>query len=377
MSRPSHHSRRPQIGCPNPVMCAIPPFILERIIQFGTAAQRLWAQRALLLSERVRGQRDSVSAMSGLQLVPVGEKRRTIYDARSTTELPGKRVRGEGDGPTGDLAVDEAYDGAGDTFDLFFEVYGRNSLDDRGLRLDSSVHYGDSFDNAFWNGSQMVYGDGDMDLPEEERLFNRFTLSVDIIGHELTHGLTQHEANLLYLHQPGALNEHMSDVFGSLVKQRKNHQNALEADWLIGEGLFTSNVNAVAIRSMKAPGTAYDDPVLGKDPQPAHMKDFMKLRLWQDNGGVHVNSGIPNRAFYVTAATLGGYAWERAGRIWYYTLRDRLRRNSNFNHCARMTYLVAGELFGEGSVEQAAVRTGWQDVGIECRNALLDFTGIE
>ena len=361
----------------SPVLCVLPPFILERIAQLGSSVQRQWAQRALLVSERLRGQRDSTSVLAGLALTPVGEKRRTIYDARGTDALPGRRIRSEGEPPTGDIAADEAYDGAGETFDLYFECFGRNSLDDRGLRLDSTVHYSHSFDNAFWNGAQMVYGDGDMDLPEAERLFNRFTISVDIIGHELTHGLTQHEANLLYMHQPGALNEHMSDVFGSLVKQRRLRQTAREADWLIGEGLFTAQVNAVAIRSLKAPGTAYDDKLLGKDPQPGHMRDYLKLRLWEDNGGVHLNSGIPNRAFYVVAHELGGHAWERAGRIWYYTLRDRLRRNSNFNHCARMTWLVAAELFGEGSVEQKAVETGWHEVGINCRNPLLDFVGIE
>lgn len=362
--------------CHNPIFCAIPPFILERILQLGTARQKLWAQKALATSERIRGQRDATSILASLQLTPVGEKRRTIYDARGAEELPGKRVRSEGEPATGDRAVDEAYDGAGATFDLFFECYGRNSLDDRGMRLDSSVHFGESFDNAFWNGSQMVYGDGDPDLPPDERLFNRFTVSVDIMGHELTHGLTQHEANLRYMYQSGALNEHMSDVFGALVKQRVLGQRAEQADWLIGEGLFTRNVRAVAIRSMKDPGSAYDDAVLGKDPQPGHMRDYVKLKMWQDNGGVHVNSGIPNRAFYVVATELGGHAWERAGRIWYYTLRDRLRRNSNFNHCARMTWLVAGELFGDGSQEQQAVRTGWQEVGIDPKVGNLDFEAI-
>jgi Zn-dependent metalloprotease len=106
----------------------------------------------------------------------------------------------------------------------------------------------------------MVYGDGDEDLPPEERLFNRFTIALDIIGHELTHGVTQFEANLVYQGQSGALNESFSDVFGSLVKQRLRNQTADQADWVIGEGLFTEHVNGVGIRSMAAPGTAYDDP---------------------------------------------------------------------------------------------------------------------
>jgi Zn-dependent metalloprotease len=175
--------------------------------------------------------------------------------------------------------------------------------------------------------------------------------------------VTQYEAALAYWEQPGALNESMSDVFGSLVKQRKLHQSAAEADWIIGEGLFTANVNGVGIRSMKAPGTAYDDPVLGRDPQPGHMNDY--VNTLEDNGGVHINSGIPNHAFYVAAVEIGGFAWEKAGQIWYVTLRDRLRERSDFQQCAMYTFQVAGETFGTGSLEQQAIKKGWLEVGID------------
>jgi Zn-dependent metalloprotease len=265
-------------------------------------------------------------------------------------------VRKEGEAPVADVAVNEAYDGSGATYDLYFEIYGRNSIDNNGLRLDSTVHYQRNYDNAFWNGTQMVYGDGDGEL------FNRFTISIDVIGHELTHGVTQYEARLNYSLQPGALNESMSDVFGSLVKQYHLKQTADQADWLIGQGLLTSNVNGVALRSMKAPGTAYDDPVLGKDPQPAHMKDY--VTTISDNGGVHINSGIPNHAFYLIASAIGGYAWEKAGQIWYVTLRDKLKATSNFQDCANLSYQAAGELYGVGSLEQQAVKQGWADVGL-------------
>jgi Zn-dependent metalloprotease len=203
----------------------------------------------------------------------------------------------------------------------------------------------------------MVFGDGDGDL------FNRFTLALDVIGHELTHGVTEDEARLFYFFQAGALNESISDVFGSLVKQRTLNQMADQADWLIGAGLFTANVDGAALRSMKAPGTAYDDPLLGKDPQPAHMRHF--VYTLEDHGGVHINSGIPNHAFYFVAAQLGGFAWEKAGRIWYETLRDsRLRPNTGFRRFARLTVMTAGRLFGEASPEQGAVRDGWSQVGI-------------
>ena len=208
----------------------------------------------------------------------------------------------------------------------------------------------------------MVYGDGDEDQPAEERLFNRFTIAIDIIGHELTHGVTQFEAKLQYFQQSGALNESMSDVFGSLVKQYQLQQIASEADWIIGGGLLTENVNGVGIRSMKEPGTAYDDPVLGKDPQPGHMRDY--VTTISDNGGVHINSGIPNRAFYVTALELGGFAWEKAGQIWYVTLKDKLTPSSKFQDCANETYQVAAQLFGAGSIEQQAVKKGWSEVGL-------------
>jgi Zn-dependent metalloprotease len=113
---------------------------------------------------------------------------------------------------------------------------------------------------------------------------------------------------------------------------------------------------------MKEPGTAYDDDVLGKDPQPAHMKDYVRTR--EDNGGVHINSGIPNRAFYEAAMRLGGSAWTKAGQIWYTTLRDKLRPASSFKDAARWTAAVAKDLYGAGSLEQKAVRGAWTAVGV-------------
>ena len=139
------------------------------------------------------------------------------------------------------------------------------------------------------------------------------------------------------------------------------------ADWLIGEGILGPGVHGKALRSMAAPGTAYDDPVLGgKDPQPAHMKDFVELPDddFDDNGGVHINSGIPNKAFYLVATQIGGNAWEDAGHIWYETLTHRLGSNSQFLDPADATYQVAGELFGSGSTQQQAVKEAWDEVGI-------------
>ncbi|SRR6266498_2403646 len=346
-----------------PVNCILPPHVLKNIATKGTETQKDLAITTLKLSEQMRGQRRALADFTAAAFrVTVEGKERVVYDAKNGSSLPGTVARKESDPVSTDVAVNEAFDGSGVTYDLYKNIYQRNSVDGNGMRLDSTVHYQRSYDNAFWNGEQMVYGDGDEDLPANERLFNRFTIALDVIGHELTHGVTQYEAKLTYSLQPGALNESMSDVFGSLVKQYSLQQTSTDADWLIGAGLLTSNVNGVALRSMKAPGTAYDDPVLGKDPQPAHMKDY--VTTISDNGGVHINSGIPNHAFYVTAFELGGYAWEKAGQIWYVTLKDKLSANSNFQDCANLTYQAAGELYGAGSIEQQAVQKGWAEVGI-------------
>ena len=204
----------------------------------------------------------------------------------------------------------------------------------------------------------MVFGDGDGEV------FERFTRSVSVIGHELAHGVTQYSAGLAYRNQAGALNESMSDVFGALVEQLVKGQSAAEASWLIGEGLFTAEVEGHALRSMKAPGTAYDDDVLGKDPQPDSMDSY--VRTSADNGGVHINSGIPNRAFHLVAESLGGNAWEAPGRIWYDTLTGgSLPATATFTVFARATAATAADLFGAESTEHDAVRQAWETVKVK------------
>ena len=351
-------------GCRSSLYCIVPPYILRNIVENGTADQRQQALRNLVSAEAVRVQREVVAKEGppeGL-LEAVGGLNRIVYSAQNAGNLPGQQVRAEGGPATGDAAADEAYDGAGATYNLYKDIFNRDSIDGNGARLDSTVHYRVGYDNAFWNGRQMVYGDGDEDLPVDQRLFNRFTIAIDVIGHELTHAVTQFTANLIYQGQSGALNESMSDVFGSLVKQRAKGQTAAEADWIIGEGLFTSRVNGTGIRNMKQPGTAYNDPVMGKDPQPGHMRDYVQTQ--SDNGGVHINSGIPNRAFYVTAFNIGGFAWEKAGQIWYATLYSKLSQSANFVTAAAKTYEAARDLYGQGSLEQQAVKAGWAEVGI-------------
>ncbi|MFD1213235.1 M4 family metallopeptidase [Arthrobacter sp. GCM10027362] len=283
---------------------------------------------------------------------------RQINDAQHAERLPGKRARSEGGPPVADPAVNEAYDGLGATFDLFAHAYGRNSLDDAGEVLRATVHYGQDYDNAFWNGTRMVFGDGD------GQIFRRFTGSLSVIGHELTHGVTQYTANFAYQGQSGALNESVSDVFACLVEQYALRQTAQEAGWLIGEGLFTDRVNGVALRSLKEPGTAYDDDVIGKDPQPGTMAGYVDTT--DDNGGVHINSGIPNRAFVLLALRLGGHAWERAGLIWYDALTGpEVGPRTDFAGFARATESAAVKRYGRESEEHAALAAAWAEVGLK------------
>jgi Zn-dependent metalloprotease len=202
----------------------------------------------------------------------------------------------------------------------------------------------------------MIFGDGD------GVLFNRFTISLDIMGHELTHGVTEKEAQLIYQDQSGALNESVSDVYGSLVKQyNKGKQAAGEADWLIGEGIWAHPDRGVALRSMKDPGSAFDG-----DTQPGHMNDY--VNTIDDNGGVHINSGIPNKAFYLAATEMGGYAGAKAGPIWYAALRDpRLKPDATFVQFARLTIINAEILF-PGGEQQQIVRDAWAQVGINAQH---------
>ena len=338
-------------------MCSIvPPYLLENIARRGTDRQRASAARSLGLDAAHREARATVTVLAEGAEAGAGLQR-TVSSAGGSETLPGRPVRTEGDDASGDDAVDEAYDGLGATYALYLDAYGRRSVDDADLPLPATVHYGRDYDNAFWNGERMVFGDGDNEI------FLDFTIPVDVIGHELTHGVTQYTANLTYFGQPGALNESLSDVFGSLIKQYSLGQSAAEADWLIGAGLLAPRVTGTALRSMKAPGTAYDDDVLGKDPQPATMDGFVKTG--RDNGGVHINSGIPNHAFYLAATALGGNAWERAGQIWYDVLTGgELPSQASFADFAKLTVAAAKARFQEGEELQAVLKA-WEQVGVQ------------
>src|SRR4051812_6441064 len=278
------------------VSCITPPHLLKKLLESKDKEIRQAALSTLLTTERMRGQR-SIRGLFSATNAPT-DGRRTIFDCQNSTRLGSAViVRTEQAPASADASANRAFEGIGNTRDFLAEVLDRNSIDDRGMRLDGYVHRGENYNNAFWDGQQMVFGDGD------GIQFSDFTGSLDVIGHELFHGVTEHTCGLEYHLEPGALNESMSDVFGSLVKQWTLKQSAGDADWLIGAEVFTPGIGADALRSLKAPGTAYNNADFGRDPQPDHMKKFVRLPDTEDDdfGGVHINSGIPNKAFYLTA----------------------------------------------------------------------------
>ncbi|MDI6804576.1 MAG: M4 family metallopeptidase [Bacteroidota bacterium] len=233
-----------------------------------------------------------------------------------------------------------------EVYQFFKTRYNRNSYNNTGGSLRNVVHYLVNLNNAFWNGVSMSYGDGD------GVTFSNLAGALDVIAHELTHGVTQYSANLVYELQPGALNESFSDVFGAICDS---------ADWLIGEDVFTPGITGDALRSMQDPhmGLSSNDPRW----QPAHMDEYVNLPNDpnNDNGGVHINSGIPNKAFYNVATAIGR---SKAGLIWYRTLAVYLTNNSQFIDCRNACLNSAKDLFGQSSVEYNAVASGFSAVGI-------------
>lgn len=329
----------------------IPPYILSNIIDHGSEQQQVLAQETLAHVKTLMA--ENWKNLEKVKHLPEGQVNRKIYDARHRQKLPGKLISTEGQETNGDTAAEEAWNYIGITYDFFWQIYQRNSLDNKGLPMISTVHYGKNYQNALWKGQQMIFGDGE--------IFNRFTIAIDIIAHELTHAMTDNEVDLIYFSQAGALNESLSDVFGSMVKQFYLNQNVDQADWIIGEHLLAPYIKGSGLRSMADPGSAYDDPLLGKNPQPKHMDNFITTR--EDRGGVHINSGIPNRAFYLAATELGGYSGEKAGWVWYDTLCDKtLPQDTDFATFALCTLLHGEKRFNKSVAR--SIKNAWETVGV-------------
>lgn len=337
----------------------IPPLILEnlaraeRIDEEIQKAARLSIQQSKLMREKRAKGPKSMSKYLGI--ATAGEGPRQIWDSQNKWEQRVKLVRGEGKPPTDDEAVSKSYDYMGNFRDYINNKLNRNSLDNNGMDLICNVHLGVKYNNAFWDGDEITLGDGD------GKIFVNFAKSLDVIAHELGHGVVEFTANFEYKNQPGALHEHFADVFGSVVTQYAEGQTAETADWLIGDEIMGPDLYGEALRSMCEPGTAYDNDLLGKDPQPAHMKDIYVGSA--DNGGVHINSGIMNKAFCIAAHEI---ETENAAIIWYNALQN-LWPTAEFNDAVTQIVRAARILVKDKKVDKGAtqkIRAAFKAVGL-------------
>ena len=357
----------------DPRHCIVPPHMLRvlelrgddkqtamarELLAAGLKAREERQDRAVQSARpmlRARGAGDAFAAAAFEEAAPKRNLKREIYDGGHKAALPGKLVRSEGQDATGDADFDGAYDGAGVVYDFYFKQFKRDSLDGKGLPLVSTVHHRRRYNNAFWDGKQMAYGDGD------GQIFRTF-IETSVIGHEMSHGVVQYSGGLAYQGQSGALNESFADVFGSMIRQYTEKTSACESDWLIGKGILGPEINGQALRSMKMPGTAYADKLLGQDPQPYHMDLY--LNTSEDNGGVHINSGIPNHAFYLCSVLMGGNSWDVPGHVWYRAMQQLNNPFASFHDWAVGTVNAALATFEPGSREVAVVKRAWRLVGI-------------
>lgn len=299
----------------------VPPFVSEKLaattgephFQISIAQSRLLRQRRSNLITDIDKLEAFISATNaGTTAAAIAKvPSRLIYDSKQKPQQRFQLVRKEGAPPTADSDVNKAYDYAGIVRDFLKNVLNRNSLDNQGMDFILNVHYGQKYNNAFWDGDEVTLGDGDGSI------FTSFAQSLDVIAHELGHGIVQFMVgpNLKYEKQAGAINEHLADVFGTAITQYANKQKAVDADWLIGDEIMGPNLYGEALRSMMAPGTAYDNPLMGKDPQPDHMKNIYTGS--GDAGGVHINSGILNKVFYLVSMDIDT---DKAVLIWYHAL---------------------------------------------------------
>ena len=358
----------------NPLHCILPPYMSDKLGQLSgnrdggsdnkqSEADEQFREKRKMLAAIEPAKKQKSMATAGVK--PPGKLYRELYDAGEMPLALGKLIWKEGQKSiTKDKDAKNVIEGAGNVWNFYKKLFNRNSLDNHGLPLIQTIRYRENpqepFYNAFWDGEQMFYGTGDT------RFTNSFTADLDIIGHELTHGIVDFEAQLVYESQSGALNESFADIFGSLVKQWVKNTPARKADWLIGSNVLKGKN---ALRSMKAPGSAFrNDAIFGDDPQPATMKDYQQLANTEeeDYGGVHINSGITNYAFYITSFELNGNAWEKAGAIWYAALTDKkvLGKRSDFADAAAATLKKATTLFGKNSLPVQAVEKGWKEAGV-------------
>jgi len=274
------------------------------------------------------------------------------FDGQNRTRLPGS-IWIDSDNnliDSYDNAAVDAHKYAAITYDYYSNVFGRNSFDGRGATIKSTVHYGRNYNNAGWTGYQMLFGDGDGSL------FRELSGSLDVMAHELTHAVTQYTADLIYYDESGAINEAMSDIFGTAVEFWANN----DPDWLLGEDIYTPNISGDALRSM-------EDPTASGDPD--HYDD--RYTGTSDNGGVHTNSGIINKAAYLISeggthygVTVNGIGMDKMTTIFYRALTQHLTQSSTFSQLRAALIQSATELYGSNGPETQAINDAFDSVGV-------------
>lgn len=331
----------------------IPPYILGNLARAGIEEARYSIQQSRLTRLKRSKKMVDVDIFQGKSTQ--GTANRRIYDSMGTFDQKVKLVRDEGNPPSADESVNQSYEYTGEILKYFKEVLGRNSMDNQGMDLVVNVHFGEKYTNAFWDGDDISLGDGD------GKIFLNFSKSLDVIAHEISHGLTQYTANFKYSGQSGALHEHFADVFASAITQYTLKQTSNDADWLIGNEIMGPELYGESIRSMSEPGTAYENSLMGKDLQPAHMKDYYTGTA--DNHGVHINNGIPNKAFYLVSEEI---ETQVAAQIWYNAMQ-KLWPKANFNDAVIEIVEATRNLVKEGKAPEGStqiVRKSFKEVGL-------------
>ncbi len=312
-------------------------------------------QRTLAVDQEMRRVREAnmlltaSSSMIAHSIAPLNKKPAVkVFNCQQGNVLPGVPVANPQS--SGDATIKRTFKNTRDMAKFLDKVFGRNSLDGQGMDLISSVHYGQNYNNAFWNGQQMTYGDGD------NNIFVDFTRGNDVIGHELAHGLTQFTSQFVYSNESGGLNESMSDVFGSMFRQWQANQTVTAADWLIGSDIMgpaAKGQGFKCLRDMANPGASH-----ALAPQPKHFSNYTP------GMGPHTASGIPNQAFYLAAMAVGGKSWDKVGKVWFKALAGHgPQPNSTMKQFANRTRTAAGQLF-PGPAVKKAVDDAWKAVGL-------------
>lgn len=338
--------------------CIVPPDVLDRLSRdrkIQPAARKAAADTARLTTE-IRKLRDqatkvtrTVGAAGGVVRILAATPKITVYDCKHTQTLPGSPISTPA--RSTDATVKRTFVETTGVATFYKKAFDRNSIDDAGMTLMSSVHYGVKFNNAMWNGTQMLYGDGDA------QLFVDFTRGNDVIGHELTHGVTQHSLQLAYTSDAGGLNESISDCFGSMFRQWEANQDVTKADWLIGSDILGPAAKAKGYSCLRDMANPASKKALA--PQPTK---YSQLTPGMDP---HYTSGPPNLAFCVACRTAGGRSWETVGLVWYRALTGfGPSPHMKMKTFANRTRTVAKQLFPANPKIAAAIDTGWKQVGL-------------